>query len=360
MRPLMIFTLLLLGLLFTLDSALAQDWGLVATQKQESRLILEKSAPLIVAVIDTGTDLTHPSLKGRAWKNPGESGFDKNGRNKSSNGVDDDGNGFIDDASGWNFAGNNNDLSDNHGHGTHITGIINSVSPGVRFMVLKYYDPKARGQDNLKALIEAIRYATRMKADVINYSGGGFVPSLHEKFAIQEAAKKGILFVAAAGNESSNSDIRPFYPADYRLSNILSVGAHDQRSALLPQSNYGLQSVQIAAPGDTILSALPNGVWGPMSGTSQATAFVTGAACLLKTQRPDFSALEVIRHLRNTARFEPGLSGKVASSGRLNMRRALASQERGRSVSGYRLANHTVLRNEAAPKSRLAAQTPLQ
>jgi len=356
----MIFTLLVLGLLLTLDSALAQDWGLGATGQQESRLILERSAPLTVAVIDTGTDLTHPSLKGRAWRNPGEIGLDQNGRDKSSNGLDDDANGFIDDVSGWNFAGNNSDLSDHHGHGTHITGIINSVSPGVKFMVLKYFDPRARGQDNLKALIAAIHYATRMNADIINYSGGGFVPSIHEKFAIQEAARKGILFVAAAGNESSNSDIRPFYPADYRLSNILSVGAHNQKSDLLPQSNYGLHSVQIAAPGDAILSTLPKGAWGPMSGTSQATAFATGAACLLKTQRPDFSAAEVIGHLRNTALFEHRLTGKIASSGRLNIRRALASQERGRSVSGYRLANRLALRNEAAPKSRLAAQTPLQ
>ncbi|MBX2993667.1 MAG: S8 family serine peptidase [Bdellovibrionaceae bacterium] len=361
MRAVMIFFFLLIGLLMTVENAFAQsDWSFAATDRAGSRLLVSKSAPLVVAVIDTGADLLHPALKGAAWRNPGETGLDSQGRDKASNGIDDDGNGFIDDVSGWNFAGNDGFIHDSHGHGTHISGIINAVAPGVKLMTLKYYDPKSKGEDNLKALIQAIRYAVKMKADVINYSGGGFVPNLEERAAIREAEKKGILFVAAAGNEATNSDKRHFYPAGYDLNNILSVTAHDPRMDILPSSNYGTQTVHLAAPGAAVLSALPQGAWGAMTGTSQATAFVTGAACLLKTQRPDLSASELKAQLEDSARFETQMRGKVASAGRLDLRRTLALQDAGRSLSGYRLETYTVLRNKALMRSRLGSETSLK
>ncbi|MFN7727663.1 MAG: S8 family peptidase [Bdellovibrio sp.] len=342
MRAFLIFFFLMAGLFLTTEMAFAQDRGLV------------------VAVIDTGADLLHPSLKNKAWKNPGETGRDSQGRDKATNGTDDDGNGFIDDVSGWNFAGNDAFLHDNHGHGTHISGIIASVAPGVRLMTLKYYDPKAKGEDNLRALIGALKYAVKMKVGVINYSGGGFVPNLEELAVIKQAEKQGILLVAAAGNEASNSDLKKFYPASYDLKNILSVTAHDSQSRILPTSNYGLKHVHIAAPGDTILSALPHGAFGLMTGTSQATAFATGAAYLLKTQRPDLSPSEMIAQIQASSYFESQMRGKVAASGRLDIRRALALQEAGRSLSGYRLEAYTVLRNKAGIKSRLGSETSLK
>lgn len=371
MRAVMIFVLLLIGLLMTVENAFAQgdwsfakanlpDWSFAATDRAGSRLLVSKSAPLMVAVIDTGADLFHPALKGAAWRNPGETGLDAQGRDKASNGIDDDGNGLIDDVNGWNFAGDDGFVHDNHGHGTHIAGIINAVAPGVKLMILKYYDPKSTGQDNLKALVRALRYAVQMKADLINYSGGGFVPNLEERAAIRDAEKQGILLVAAAGNEAVNSDQRHFYPAGYDLTNIVSVTAHDPHLDILPSSNFGTQTVHLAAPGAKILSALPQGAWGEMTGTSQATAFVTGAACLLKTQRPDLTAAELKTQLLESARFEANLRGKVASAGRLDLRRALAVQDAGRSASGYRLQAYTVLRNKAVMRSRLGSESSLK
>lgn len=232
---------------------------------------------IVVAIIDTGVDLTHPMIRENLWVNPRE----------RENGKDSDGNGYADDLHGWNFVLNNNDLIDHHGHGTHVTGIIQqrTRSARVKFMILKYYDPTIPAADNLLNTVKAIRYATRMKADIINYSGGGDERSPMEEAAIRDAQKQGILFVAAAGNEGRNTDVKGYYPAGYSLSNIISVAALDSRKRLLASSNFGTRTVDIAAPGKNIFSALPGGKYGYMSGTSQATAWVTGLAASLMLQK---------------------------------------------------------------------------
>lgn len=198
------------------DPFIREKWGLSATKTQKAWEVSQGSKDIIVAVIDTGVDIRHKDLTENLWVNKGEVGLDKNGKDKTSNGVDDDANGFIDDVHGWNFVANTNDLTDNHGHGTHIAGIvgakggngfgISGVAPKVSLMTLKYYDPKSPGANNLKNTIQAIRYAIKMNAKIINYSGGGTEYSAEEFAAVKEAEKKGILFVAAAGNERSNSD----------------------------------------------------------------------------------------------------------------------------------------------------------
>ena len=298
---------------------------------------------VIVAVIDTGVDTEHSALRAHLWQNPGEVGFDTNGMNKSSNGIDDDGNGFVDDVQGWNFAQKNNQIEDLHGHGTHIAGLILGASPQqktdspAQLMILKYYDSHQDGVTNLQNLVKAIHYAVQMKAQIINYSGGGFVPDRFERKALEEAAQAGILLVAAAGNEASNSDRLPFYPADYSLPNILSV-AGLKGHQLSESSNYGLKSVAIAAAGDHVLSTLPHNQWGQMTGTSQATAIVTASAVRLMQQRPDLrNPADLIAHLRGSAHFERALAGRVASSGSLDSDRLLRLQDRSRSFSGYRI-----------------------
>lgn len=326
----------------------AVDWGHIAVHAGASREIVKRAEPITIAIIDTGADLQHPLLKNSFWKNPGETGTDAQGRDKSTNGIDDDKNGYVDDVSGWNFASGNNDLSDHHGHGTHIAGLIGAatrapslqegIAPGVRLMILKYYDPRAKGADNLKALIEALHYATLMKVRIINYSGGGAVANTAERASIRAAHESGILVVAAAGNEAANSDLRPFYPADYGLPNVLSVGAHDSEAKIISSSNFGLRSVDFFAPGDAILSTMPMGQRGEMTGTSQATAFVTGAAALLLTQRPDLTdPAQVIAHLRASVHFETSIAGRARAPGRLDLLRTLAIQDAGRSFSGYRI-----------------------
>lgn len=233
-----------------------------ATGAQEDR-------DIIVAIIDTGVDINHPLIKDNLWTNPKE----------KANDEDNDGNGYAGDLHGWNFVLNNNDLSDRIGHGTHVAGIIAQQARHhkVRFMILKYYDPARSGRENLINTVKAIRYATEMGADIINYSGGGDERSLMEEAAISDAQKKGILFVAAAGNEGRNTDLMGFYPAGYGLNNIISVTAMDQQKRKLATSNFG-RFVSVIAPGKNIYSALPGGKYGVMTGTSQATAWVTGQA----------------------------------------------------------------------------------
>jgi thermitase len=291
------------------------------------------SKEILVAVIDTGMDTHHPALRENLWTNPGETGVDENGRDKSNNGVDDDGNGFIDDVHGWNFAGDNNDLSDSHGHGTHVAGIIQSVAPKTSLMVLKYYDPTARGEDNLNNTVKALRYAIKMGAKIINYSGGGTAKYPDEELAIHEARQKGILVVAAAGNERSNSDINGFYPADYGLSNIISVTAVDENRKVLSSSNYGTHTVDIAAPGKSIFSTLPGGKFGMMTGTSQATAFVTGTAALLMAEgcrTPE----SLIHQITATGSDNGFLVGKTKHEVSLNTFRSLVMKGAGLGAFG--------------------------
>lgn len=296
------------------------------------------SKEILVAVIDTGLDTHHRVLRENLWTNPGETGVDALGRDKSSNGIDDDGNGYIDDVHGWNFAGNNNDLSDSHGHGTHVAGIIQSVAPKTGIMVLKYYDPNASGEDNLTNTVKAIRYAIKMNAKIINYSGGGTTKYPDEELAIREAQQKGILIVAAAGNERTNSDINGFYPADYGLSNIISVTAVDENRKVLPSSNYGINTVDIAAPGKNIVSTLPGGKFGTMTGTSQATAFVTGTAVLLISEgykNPE----SIIQQITATGSDNSFLVGKTKHETTLNSYRSLVMKGAGLGAFGAGVLN---------------------
>jgi subtilisin family serine protease len=248
---------------------------------------------VVVAVIDTGIDYTHTMLSSQVWLNQGELGKTCTATScsdKAANGLDDDGNGFVDDVAGWDFVHDWNTPYDTHGHGTHVSGIITYIAheglgaqpqcPDVVIMPLKYYDSSGLGYNNLNNTIRAIHYATKMGADIINYSSGGTEPSPLEKQAIEEARDKGILFVAAAGNDGHQNEVVPYYPASYGLDNIISVAGHNPEMTLVPSSNFGL-SVDVAAPGLMVLSTLPENRVGSMSGTSQACAIVTGIAAVL-------------------------------------------------------------------------------
>ena len=209
------------------DPAINQAWGLKRSDAARAWSVSQGSRDITVAIIDTGIDIHHEDLEANLWNNPGETGlvdspFCKKQTapltlkecDKSRNGKDDDTNDMIDDVHGWNFVSNNSDLTDNHGHGTHIAGIIGAmggnnkgiigISPNVSLMILKYYDPKVSSTDNLKNTIQAIRYAIDKGAQIINYSGGGTDYSQEEFEGVRLAEKKGILFVAAAGNERSD------------------------------------------------------------------------------------------------------------------------------------------------------------
>lgn len=284
------------------------SWGVEPANKTSSINLVpawktfKKKKEIVVAVIDTGIDPNHPFLRDNLYI--------KNGTASSSNyGID--------------FSKNRKDAHqplDEHGHGTHVSGIVKSVYPEVKILPLKYYNPKASGQDNLDSTIAALKYAVDQNVDVINYSGGGPEPALEELKILKEAERKGILVVAAAGNEESNIDIRSnaYYPASYGLKNIITVTAHNKQLQMLNSSNWGKKSVDISAPGYRIRSALPKGRSGYLTGTSQATAFVSGAAALIMSQYPDLSVEEVKEVIKQSAKHEVSLMSKCASGGRLD------------------------------------------
>ncbi len=325
----------------------APNWGLEQINVNQALNIAHSKGEILIAVIDTGVDVLHPSLKNNIWVNPGESGIDKNGKDKSKNGIDDDRNGYIDDLNGWNFVENTNSVVDSHGHGTHVSGIIAAREHGIggtvgaiRIMVLKYIDPKLTGYDAVGATVKCIQYAVKMKARIINYSSGGFMKSPLEEAAIREAAKQNILFVAAAGNESMDSDKMGYYPANYPVENIISVTAVDQKMQLIPVANYGAQRVQIAAPGKDIVSTMPGGKFGKMTGTSQATAFVTGVAALLLLADLDLKEpSKIIQRLTQTSQMDESLFGKTLYQSHVDAYRALALKPSGVSAFGARTTN---------------------
>lgn len=347
------------------DPAIKQAWGLKKSDAARAWKVTKGSKDIIVAVVDTGIDVKHEDLKENLWTNKGETGLDINGKDKATNGIDDDKNGYVDDVYGWNFVSNSNDLTDNHGHGTHIAGIIGAVAgnekgisgiaPDVSIMVIKYYDPKVPNTDNLKNTINSINYAIKMGAQIINYSGGGTDYSQDEYEAVKKAEQKGILFVAAAGNERSNSDQFHYYPADYKLSNIISVTALDPSKEILPSSNFGIETVDIAAPGQNIISTLPGNSYGFMTGTSQATAFVSGAAVLVKASKPDFKFEDVKKYILSTGDPSTTLAQKTRTSRSLNLFKALTILDQGLAANGIRSIGSTdsfpALYNSEKPQS---------
>ena len=212
-----------------------------------------------VAIIDTGIDPTNDMFKGRLYIG-----------NKPANG----------DEYGMDFSIGANTITrpyDLHGHGTHIAGIIAKRSKHAKLHILKYYNPSASGEENLQSTIKALQYAINLGVDIINYSSGGPEPSIAEKRLLDLAEKKGILIVSAAGNFGTNIDSygAEFFPASYHHSNIITVGSHNKDNQPLPSSNFGKRSVDLFAPGHRILSTLPNHREGFLTGTSQATAFVS-------------------------------------------------------------------------------------
>ena len=289
------------------------SWGINPENSSSINLLeawkkFKKKKEIIVAVVDTGIDPIHPFLEKNIFVEQGK--IDAN-----NFGVD-----FSKDKKG------KNSPLDHHGHGTHVAGIIKSIYPEVKILALKYYNPTASGIDNLNSTVEALRYAVESNVDVINYSGGGPEAAVEELRVLKEAERKGILVIAAAGNEESNIDDRKkaYYPASYGLKNIITVTAHDEDLKILNSSNYGRTSVDIFAPGYRIQSSLQNGRAGFLTGTSQATAFVTGVVALIKSQYPNLSTEKIKEIIRASAKKEISMEGKCATGGRLDAASALA------------------------------------
>ncbi len=223
----------------------------------------------VIAVIDTGADLSHEAIKSNLWTNPLEI---------PGNGIDDDHNGYIDDVHGWNFPENNNVLDDEENHGTHIAGVIQSNASKNRhqLMILKYFKSSQSPQDQVKSMVSALNYAIDNGADIINISAGGNTYSNEEYNLLKKAGDKGILIVAASGNKKSHFRNKDFYPSAYDLPNVISVSATNSSGEVLPTTNLNITKSSIMFDGDEIEGPLPNNQFGKMTGSSQAAAGFTG------------------------------------------------------------------------------------
>ncbi|MCL4825326.1 MAG: S8 family serine peptidase, partial [Anaerolineales bacterium] len=251
---------------------------------------------VIVAVIDTGLDFTHPDLISNLWANPGEMGMDVNGNDKASNGVDDDNDGYVDNWLGWNFVDNNNDLADHNGHGTHSAGVIGAgmdnalgiagIAPGARILPIKALNDQGYG--SYADVARAIVYAVDHGARVINLGFGGQAESQALRDATDYAHQHDAVVVAAAGNGASDA---PYYPA--ANPNVIAALALDPSLALASFSSYGYV-YSVGAPGMGIFSTVTGGGTGTLDGSSVSAAEVSGVAALLAS-RPQFDTADKIR-----------------------------------------------------------------
>ena len=296
---------------FDADIDAPEAWELIAGMSP---------GPVIVAVIDTGVDYTHPDLAGRMWVNADEI---------PGNGVDDDENGYVDDIHVWNFTHDNNDILDSDGHGTHVAGTIAAatdneigvagIADNAEIMVVRFLD-----EPYTPDFIEAINYAVNNGAKVINSSWGDANEYDEDLFnAIESAAQAGVIFVAAAGDDGNDNDTTSHYPSDYDCSNIISVAASDHYDNLTNFSNYGARSVDIAAPGDEIFSTVPLSLgdgsgYDTWSGTSMATAHVSGAAAMLYALGHEMIA-DIKGRIMLGGDYVSSIEEKILSRSRLNL-----------------------------------------
>lgn len=298
------------------------------------------SKEIVVGVIDTGIDYNHPDLKDNIWTNPGETGFTKDGVNKATDGVDNDGNGYVDDVHGYDFGEStkyiiDSDPMDTGGHGTHCAGIIaaagnntrgvTGVSWNTKVAALKV-SKKALNNDLAfySAAIEAINYANAMGFEITSNSWGVEQAFLNlvklnsewEELAplMKTAISKGGLFVGAAGNSESNTDLSPIYPGAFKLDNVITVACTNAQDKLSDNSSYGKNIVDLSAPGSSILSTLPGGIYGYNSGTSMAVPHVAGAAALLLSANSSLTPVQLKGIILSTVDHVEGL--KVRSRGK--------------------------------------------
>jgi subtilisin family serine protease len=297
------------------DTQYSQQWAPADINLPAAWNTSTGSRNVVVAVIDSGVDYNDPDLAANIWTNT-HSGSD----------------GFAGDVHGYNFVANNGNPMDDNGHGTHVAGIIGAVGDNgqgvagvnwnVTIMPLKFLDSTGGGYTS--DAIRAINYATMERTQygvnvrVINASWSSGVADQGLSAAIQAAGNAGILFVAAAGNSAANNDASPQYPASFGLPNEVSVAASDSNNNLGVFSDYGANSVNLAAPGVSIYSTLPGGKYGFLSGTSMATPEVSGVAALAWAVNPNATVAQVRNALLQGVDKIPSLAGKVSSGGRLD------------------------------------------
>ncbi len=299
------------------DPLYKSQWGLPKISAPQA-WDFWKGSPFVYANIDTGCDINHPDLKAVLWRNPGEI---------PGNGIDDDKNGFIDDINGFNFIRNTANVMDDHGHGTHtiaITstqtnnrlGVAGTAWSGGQAMCLKFLDSSGSGY--LSDAVRAIEYAKKMGVKLSNNSWGG--SSSYTLYAAMQSSPDH-LFVVAAGNTGGDT----LYPCKFGLPNVLCVGASTSTDQIPSFSSRSAVDVDLFAPGQGILSALPGNRYASWSGTSMATPFVTGAAMLHWSKFPSLTVPELKAQIMAFSDRSSAFSGKSITGGRLNLNKALTN-----------------------------------
>ena len=303
------------------------------------------NSSIVVGVIDTGVDYTHPDLAANIWTNTWEAG--------GTAGIDDDGNGFVDDVHGYDFVNGDGDPYDDHYHGTHVSGTIGAVGnngvgvAGVnwnaKIMGIKFLD--SGGSGSTDGAIAAVNYANMMRNLWVSsggakganirltsnsWGGGGYSDLLRS--AIADSGTAGLLFVAAAGNGYSDIDSSPFYPASYDPDNLISVAATDHNDLKADFSNWGATSVDLGAPGVDTYSTMPGNSYGYLSGTSMATPHVSGVAALAWSISPTATYQQIRDCLFDGVDLIGSMAGITVTGGRLNAYNAISCV--GMAVSG--------------------------
>jgi len=301
------------------DPSYGQLWGMPAIAAEAAWDLTTGSHDVLVAVSDTGVDYNHADLKDNVWTNPNEI---------AGNGIDDDDNGYVDDVYGWDWANDDNDPMDDNSHGTHCAGTVGATGDNgvgvvgvnwkVRIAALKFLS--GSGSGSLWGGTQSILYAASIGADVLSASWGcsGCKTSYIEE-AIEEFGAQGGVFVAAAGNDTNNNDQRPFYPAGHTNDNLLSVAATQSSGGLAWFSNYGAETVHVAAPGHYILSTVPGGGYGTKSGTSMAAPHVSGMVAMLRATSPNATPQEIRKAIIESSTPDALLAGKVAANGTVHL-----------------------------------------
>ncbi|NQT21771.1 MAG: S8 family serine peptidase, partial [Planctomycetes bacterium] len=314
------------------DTRFGELWGMHNTGQTGGTADADIDAPeawhllnassVVVAVIDTGVDYNHADLAANIWANPGEI---------PGNGVDDDGNGYVDDVRGWDFFDDDSDPMDEEGHGTHCSGTIGAVGNNsigvagvcwsVTIMPLRFLGPD--GGSSADAA-DAIAYAIENGAKVLSNSWGSAFYSVALAEAVAAADAAGVLLVAAAGNNSNNNDHMFYFPSGYDDPNVISVAATDHRDRLASFSSYGHETVDLGAPGKSILSTVPGNSYAVYSGTSMATPHVAGACALVWAEGgPSMTHIQVKAAILAGADPVPNLDGRCVTDGRLNVSNSL-------------------------------------
>ena len=298
-----------------IDIGLAEAWSLYHGGSRD----------VVVALVDTGIDYTHEDLADRIWTNTDE---------VPGNGIDDDGNGYVDDVYGWNFYSGTNDVyvgtEDAHGthgagtiaanadNGTGIAGIVQSDR--VKVMAVKALGG-SDGNGTTASIIQAIQYAEANGAQICNLSLGS---SQNDPALYRAMASSDMLFVVAAGNDGTDLETAPSYPASYDLDNLIAVANIRYDGELDPTSSYGAASVDLAAPGSYILSTTPGNTYSYMTGTSMAAPMVSAAAAMVYSAFPKATLADVKDILLASVHKLDSLTGRTATGGMLDLGAAMA------------------------------------